>query len=140
MALVPLIDNEYITVCYWPDKETIYHTIHKPVSGQKFREALLAGTEALLKYNIYKWLSDDRNNGPIARDDYQWISTVWRPQTIAAGWKYWSVVVPPNPEAAGSLVASIDSLYELGLQMMVFTTIEEAIAWLDSKKPSSLKK
>jgi hypothetical protein len=37
-------------------------------------------------------------------------------------------------------VASIDSLYELGLQMMVFTTIEEAIAWLDSKKPSSVKK
>jgi hypothetical protein len=123
-----------------PTKKPFITPSINPSLGQLFREALLAGTEALLKYNVYKWLSDDRNNGPIVRDDYQWISTVWRPQTIAAGWKYWSVVVPPNPEAAGSLVASIDSLYELGLQMMVFTTIEEAITWLDSKKPSSVKK
>jgi hypothetical protein len=41
------------------------------------------------------------------------------------------VVVPPAVAAAGSLVPIIDSLFERGLRMMVFTTLEQANAWLD---------
>jgi hypothetical protein len=131
MEAITLIQNEYITVQYLPDREVIYHTIHQPFSGPLFREALLTGTAALIKYKACKWLSDDRNNGPLSHDDTEWCVQVWHAQAIAAGWKYWAVVVPPAVAAAGSLVPIIDSLFERGLRMMVFTTLEQANAWLD---------
>jgi len=57
----------------------------------------------------------------------------WGPGMVAAGWKYWALVVPSEVAAAGTLVPVIDSLYEFGLRMMVFTEVEKALAWLDQQ-------
>jgi hypothetical protein len=133
MEGIILYDHESITIQYIPTKRFIYHTVHKPVSGQIFRDALMAGTDGLIKHKICKWLSDDRKNGPVSQADAEWGVAVWNAQTIAAGWKYWAVVVPPAVADAGSLMPVIEALYELGLTMMVFTDLEAAIAWLDEK-------
>lgn len=140
MEGITLVDNEYISVQYLSDKRIIYHTVHKPVSGQMFRDALLVGTAALIKYKASKWLSDDRKNGQVSREDAEWGVAVWNAQTIAAGWKYWAVVVPPAVADAGSLMPIIEALYELGLTMMVFTDLESAIAWLDEKPDAAAVK
>lgn len=132
---IVLIDNEYITVQYLPDKKTIYHLIHKPVGGQILRDALNAGTEALRKYGASKWLSDDRKNvGGLSEEDREWGNNDWNRRTIEAGWKYWALIVPQEIVAAGSMTPTIDFLYELGLRMMVFSNYEAAWAWLDKMK------
>jgi hypothetical protein len=126
-----VVDNEYITVRYLPDRGIVYHTVHKPLSGQTLRDALLAGTEAMKKNGGCKWLSDDRKNGPITEEDRVWGIENWNRPTIAAGWKYWACVVPEEVFDAGTLMGTMQALYELGLRMMVFKTLEEANAWLD---------
>lgn len=126
-----LVDNEYITIIYLPDKKMVYHTIHKPVGGQIFRDALNVGTEALKKYKVCKWLSDDRKNGPLSAEDANWGFDDWNRRTIEAGWKYWAVVVPEKLAAAGTLSKTIMDLSRLNLRMMVFTNLEEAFKWLD---------
>ncbi len=131
MRSITIIDNESITIQYLPDKKIIYHTIHKPISGQPLREALMAGTEALRQYGATKWLSDDRKNGPLPPEDAEW-GVAWNRQTVAVGWKYWAIVVPKTIEAAGSMSPAISSLYDLGLQMRVFSQLEDAFAWLES--------
>jgi len=131
MSRVTIVDNEYITVEYVPEKKMIHHTIHKPVGGQLFRDALNAGTEALRKHGACKWLSDDRKNGPLSREDAEWGFNDWNLRTIQAGWKYWALVVPPEVAAAGSLVPTMGDLFKLGLRMMVFTDLEAASEWLD---------
>lgn len=132
MSDIVLADNEYITVKYVPDHEFIYHTVHKPVGGQIFRDALLAGTEGLKRYGACKWLSDDRKNGPLSPEDVEWGEKNWNTPTIEAGWKYWAVVVPTEVVSAGSMIPTINALYEYGLRMMVFDDLDKAIAWLDS--------
>lgn len=131
MAFITIVDNESITVQYLPDKKIIYHTVHKPISGQPLREALWAGTQALRQYGATKWLSDDRKNGPLSPEDAEW-GVEWSRQTVASGWKYWAIVVPEAIEAAGSLSPAISSLHQLGLQMRIFSLLEDAFAWLDS--------
>ena len=131
MSRVTVVDNEYITVEYVPDKKMVYHTIHKPVGGQLFRDALIAGTEALKQNGACKWLSDDRKNGPLTPEDVEWGFNNWNRPTIAAGWKYWALVVPPEVVAAGSLIPTMQALFDLGLRMMVFSELEEASEWLD---------
>lgn len=133
MTKVSLFHTDYITVEYWPDNKLIYHSVHKPMSGQleMFKEALNAGTAALEKYKVHKWLSDDRNNDALTQEGNEWSITDWQPRTMKAGWKYWALVVPQSLAAAGTLAPVVEQLFELGLRMMVFTTVEDAVAWLD---------
>lgn len=132
MPTIPIYNSEYITVEYWPDNKLIYHVIHQPMSGQlpMFKEALNAGTAALEKYKVNKWLSDDRKNDALTPEGNEWSFTNWQPRTLQAGWKYWGLVVPEMLVAAGTLKPVIEHLFELGLRMMVFTNVEEAVEWL----------
>jgi hypothetical protein len=133
MSKVAIYTTEYITVEYWPDNKLIAHTIHQPMSSQlaTFKEALNLGTEALIKYKVSKWLSDDRNNDPLTKEGNEWAFGDWQPRTLQAGWKYWAAVVPQDLAAAGTLVPVVNHLFTLGLRMMVFTNTEAAVKWLD---------
>lgn len=133
MSKITLYDSEYITVEYWEDKKLIYHVVHKPFSGQleTFKAALNSGTEALEKYQVHKWLSDNRKSDQFTEEGREWFSE-WQPRTIKAGWKYWATIVPQDLAAAGTLMPIIEQLYKFGLRMMVFTNVEEALEWLDS--------
>jgi len=139
MTNITLYDSPYITVEYWPDKGIIYHTIHQPMSSQLavFKEALNAGTDGLQKYKVHKWLSDDRKNDALTQEGNEWSFNDWQPRTVQAGWKYWAMVVPEDLAAAGTLMPVIDILFERGLRMNVFTTLEQATAWLDKFETSS---
>lgn len=134
MPNITIYNSEYITVEYWVDHNLIYHTVNRPISGQLpiFKEALNAGTDALQKYKVHKWLSDDRNNDELTPEGNEWSFSDWQPRTLKAGWKYWALVVPTTLAAAGTLTPIIESLYARGLRMMVFTTVESAVAWLDN--------
>jgi len=133
MTNITVYDSPYITVEYWPKKGIIYHTIHQPMSSQLaiFKAALNAGTDALQKYKVHKWLSDDRKNDTLTQEGNEWSFNEWQPRTVQAGWKYWAMVVPEDLAAAGTLMPVIDILFERGLRMNVFTTLELATAWLD---------
>ena len=134
MSRLTIADNPYITVEYWEEHRTIYHVIHQPIGGDPLRSALLAGTEALREYGISKWLSDDRTNGPLSVEDREWGVNYWNRVAIDAGWKYWANVVPEEMIAAGSLRPTMEALYGLGLRLMVFDNVEEAIDWLDNMR------
>lgn len=134
MSRITIVDNEYMLVEYLPDHKVIAHTVRQPVSGQIFRDALQAGTEALKQYGACKWMSDDRLNGPLPPEDNEWGTEVWGVRTMEAGWKYWALVVPQAIVAAGSLVPVVEAYHEQGLRVMVFTTPENALDWLDKQK------
>lgn len=139
MSNIVIYNSEYITVEYLPEKKLIYHVIHQPMSDQLdiFKAALNAGTEALERYKLTKWLSDDRKNDSLTDEGSKWAFGDWQPRTLKAGWKYWANVVPEDLAAAGTLIPVIDILFELGLRMRVFTSIEEATKWLDTIKDPS---
>jgi hypothetical protein len=131
MPRIVIVTNEYITLEYLTDKKIIFHTIHKPVGGQLLRDVLNAGTETLDKYGACKWLSDDRKNGPLSEEDREWGFNDWNRRTIEMGWKYWALVVPQEVADAGTMTPTINALYDLGLRVMVFTEVEDALGWLD---------
>ena len=132
MSETIIVDNEYITIRYLDDKKMLYHTVHKPISGQPLRDALITGYDALKEYGISKWLSDDRKNGPMSDEDREWGEVNLNQRAMEAGWKYWALVVPEQVVAAGSMAPTIRALYDYGLRMMVFSDLEEAFKWLDS--------
>lgn len=99
--------------------------------SEMLKEALNIGSDALEKYRLKKWLSDDRKNGPLPAEIIEWGETEWHPRVIGAGWQYWANVVPEELVAAGTLVPIMNNLYKLGLRMQVFTNLDDAQNWLD---------
>ena len=126
-----IVDNEFITLRYLPDKKIIYHTVHKPIESRLFMAAWDAGSEVLRKNGACKWLSDDRKIGPFG-DELVAGRKEWGAGLIAAGWKYWANVVPEETAAARKLVPVVDTLFDLGLHMMVSTNLDEAFQWLEN--------
>ena len=133
MAAITILDNEQITLWYHPDKKIIHHVMHKYTHGQAFREALMAGAEAMKKYRAHKWLSDDRKNPVLSPEDQKWGIDVWEPQVIEAGWKYWAIVQPEHAVAKLRMMKLADMYAEKGITAQLFTDPEEAMNWLESQ-------
>lgn len=130
---ITILDNEFVTMLYYPDKQIVHHKFHKFIYGKTFRDTLNAGTDAIQKYKVSKWLSDDRKNGAIPKEDQEWGSTVWFPQTKKAGWKYWAIVQPENIIGELNIKRISQKYTEQGVVTQYFSNPSEAMTWLESQ-------
>ncbi len=130
MTHTAIIDNEYASLIYYNDAKIVHHTFRKPISGEPFRQVLNTGIETLPKHGASKWLSDDRGNSALPDDDTVWAQSNWFPRALAAGWKFWALVVPEDMMARLNLAEFVQSYYDQGLRIMVFTQSAAALDWL----------
>jgi hypothetical protein len=130
MSDIIVINNEFVTLVYHPDTKIVHHTIHQAISGEQFRTLLTEGRTILEKQGAVKWLSDNRKLAGLSEEDMKWSTKEWIPLTLAAGWKYWALVVPDAFQARANLAHVVNTFYDKGLRIMVFTQLEEAMRWL----------
>lgn len=131
MTDITIIDNEYASLVYHEDTKIVHHTFHQPVGGEKFRQILEAGVPFLEKYGATKWLSDDRLNSELSAEDTKWATQEWFKQSQDAGWKSWALVVPMDIFARLNLIEHVNHYSKRGIRVMVFTDVEQALAWLE---------
>ena len=127
-----VLQNGFATLVYHATFKIVHHTLHKPVSGAPFREVLTRGVELFERYGANKWLSDDRGNGALHPDDGKWTMEVWSARTVAAGWKYWAIVMPTKMVAQLSMSSFIKNYSQAGITVQVFLNTDEALQWLQS--------
>ncbi len=133
MAEQTVLDNEFVTLWYNPEKKVVHHHCKKFVYGQSFRDFLLKGTETMQKNHARKWLSDDRNNSLVRKEDMDWGQTNWFPQTLKAGWKYWAIVQPAKAIGQMNMETLVAQYAQAGVVAKFFTDPDEAMKWLDSQ-------
>jgi hypothetical protein len=131
MSPVTVINNEYATLVYQPEQKIVHHTFHKPMTSTDFRQVLNTGAELFAKHQACKWLSDDRGNGALSPEDSEWAMQDWFPRVLKSGWKFWALVVPEDIMARMNLTQFVNSYYDQGLRIMVFTDPKEATEWLE---------
>lgn len=66
---VTVLQSPYFTLYYHPQTRVVHHEIRHFVTGKDFRDLLTAGSEVLRKNMARKWLSDDRGQWVLAKDD-----------------------------------------------------------------------
>jgi hypothetical protein len=129
-----LLDNEYATLWYYPDKKIVHHQFKKYAFDESFREILMTGAEAFEKHGGQKWLSDDRKYGAVHPDDKEWGDANWVPRVVKAGWKYWAMVLPETVVGQMNLKRVTKEYSDnLGVEVNIFTNPDDAMNWLDSK-------
>ncbi|MBN2714551.1 MAG: hypothetical protein JXX14_01775 [Deltaproteobacteria bacterium] len=91
---IVIVENEFFTLRYHRDTKIIHHEFHQFIHDAAFRECLLGGLELMKKHGAVKWLSDDRRNVVLTREEKAWSQNVWRPKALESGWKFWAIVDP----------------------------------------------
>lgn len=128
-----LIDNERASLRYYPHEKIVHHELHTFVSGELFRSILEKGLEAFQQHGATKWLSDDRGNSALTPADANWATHDWAPRVIAAGWKFWAVVMPENVLGQMNMSRWIKQYAERGVTAKAFSDPIEAMMWLRSQ-------
>jgi len=130
MAGVEVFKNDQMTVFYHQTEKIIHHVMNGQVYGQPFHDAILAATNTMIVNHAIKWLSDDRLNPMLKPTDQKWVNEEWQPKILAAGWKYWALILPA--EAAGKLRMGVmaEQYKKLGVTVNIFSDPDEGFKWL----------
>lgn len=133
MDKIEVINEDYMSLWFHPASKIVHHKIRKGLPKGEFQRLLGTGAEYMEKNMATKWLSDDSDLVALAKEDNKWGDDVWAPRVIKAGFKYWAVVMPKS--ALGSLMLKrfVNEYRERGVTVEAFDSVDDAIAWLDSK-------
>jgi hypothetical protein len=127
-----IIDNPAAILWYHPRERIVHHEFRRFIYGEEFRDVLEKGLEVFRTRGANKWLSDDRANGPIRPADGQWALEDWAPRVLAAGWRYWAVVLPTRTLGEMNMKRWVDTYAKQGVVARAFTDPDEAMSWLKS--------
>jgi hypothetical protein len=132
MSVEVILDNEYVTLWYYPEAGIVHHKFKKYIHGERFREAITRAIETLEQRGGNKWLADDRLNSALSKDEYNWVSTVANPRMLAAGWKYWALIYPDKKPGRTNLDYYVRASSGYGIFAQAFDDVAEAVKWLES--------
>jgi hypothetical protein len=133
MSTTTIIDNEFCLLWFHNEKKIVHHQFKKFICGDKFRELLNKGCETLKQKGACKWLSDDRGNGALPKEDDDWAKQVWFPQTVKAGWKFWALVLPSQIVGQMNMKSFVNQFAQGGIKVNVFSDPAKALAWLEAQ-------
>jgi hypothetical protein len=132
MEPIIILDDPSYTLRYHPQDKIVHHELRAYVHGPRFRNILDKGLEIFKKYRASKWLSDDRGNNALTAEDAHWAQTDWSPRVIAAGWKFWAVVMPEKVMGQANMKRWIKDFSDRGVTVRAFSGPHEAYLWLAS--------
>ena len=133
MPPVTVLQTPSFSLYYHQDARIVHHEIRLFVTGQEFRDLLEAGSDLLRKNMARKWLSDDRGQWVLAKDDMDWSEAHWAPQTARAGWKYWAIVRAEKVLAKIAMEQLVTKYGKLGVKAQFFTNPADALVWLQKQ-------
>ncbi len=133
MNIETIIDNKNFSMWYYPEKKIVHHKFHELVCGTTLHDYLYAGVKLLKERNAHKWLSDDRLNPTLSPEDVLYGINKWTPAAVAAGWKFWAVLLPEAFIGKSSMIEYLNYNTQKGVVSKVFSDYEEAFEWLDKQ-------
>lgn len=131
MSTLTLMDNEYARLVYHPDQKIVHHQLKAKLDSIHLRRVLNGGIDLLRQYQATKWLSDNRAISAQSPEDGLWVNIDWLPRALAAGWKYWALVVPYDVTARTNMATFVQAFYDRGVRIMLFTDVDDALYWLE---------
>jgi hypothetical protein len=127
-----LVTDDFV-LRYHPLYKVVHHEFRRFVHGDEFHDVLEQGLLLLKRHGATKWLSDDRNNGPLKPADAQWSTEDWAPRAMAAGWKYWAVVLPTKVFGQTNMRRFVEGSAASGRVAQAFELPNPAMSWLRSQ-------
>lgn len=129
-----ILEDEFASLWYYPQIKVVHHKFHKFIYGDHFKKVLSQGADFFEREGCVKWLSDDRNNSALPKEDADWAMTEWNPRVIQAGWKYWAMILPDKSIGKMNMKRLIANYQEQNVTIEIFEDPDTALVWLSSVK------
>jgi hypothetical protein len=112
-----------------PQSNCIYSTWNGFVNVENVKKACLAGLDLLKKYKCPYLINDNSNlRGPWQQAN-EWIETIWIPQAITLGLRYFAHII--SSDIFGQLSAKDLEKKAVGIfNMRLFENVEQAEVWI----------
>jgi hypothetical protein len=133
MKAETIIDDDHVTMLFYPASGIVHHCFHKPTFGKHFRNTLMEGLRVLKQKKATKWLSDDRENSALGAENTEWSQNIWAPQARAAGWSCWAIVLPRELVGQMNMQQFIELNSKRGVTVSVFSDPTRALSWLEQQ-------
>lgn len=127
-----IYEDEFATLWYYPQIKVVHHKFHKFIYGEHFKKILNQGLAFFEKEGCVKWLSDDRNNSALPKEDEIWAQKEWSPKVMKAGWRYWGMILPDKLVGKMNMKRMIASYENDNIRIEIFEDPESALVWLSS--------
>lgn len=129
-----VISNRYFDLFFYEREKIIHHVYKPPMSSAQLKDQLTTGTQLLRESGATKWISDNRQVvNTFDAETTDWVNNVWLPETVEAGWKYWALIVPEAVAASTDHIKFVESFYNSGVWVTVWTNFEEAYEWITAE-------
>jgi hypothetical protein len=126
-----IIDNEIVTLLYYPESKIIHNRFHKPTFGKSYRGVMIQGLRILKQRQATKWLSDNRELSAVGSENTEWLKAIWAPQAMAAGWNRWAILLPKELIGQMNMKQFIEFNSDKGVSVCVFSDSARALVWLE---------
>ncbi|MBK7107198.1 MAG: hypothetical protein IPH62_18140 [Ignavibacteriae bacterium] len=128
-----VIDNDFATLKFYPEKRIIHHEFKKFMFGENFRNFMLKAADIFVQNRCSKWLSDDRGNSALKSEDLEWAQVNWEPKIFKAGWKFWAIILPEKVVGQINMKKIIERYQQKGVKVNIFSDPQLAMAWLEKQ-------
>jgi len=130
MPTMLILDDVRGELMYDPEEKIVHHHYGKTLDSEHLKALMLRGNGLLKQYGAEKWLSDNRDLVEHSAEDNDWLTKIWTPGAISAGWKYWALIVPEQIRGRMNMFEFVNLFYEKGIRVMVFVDYDPAWQWL----------
>lgn len=125
-----VIETPRMSLYYHPIENIIHHEMHSYPGIDILEEVLVGGLALMKKHRAIKWLSDDRNGGALPKSHHEWGDTVWAPQAVQSGWRYWALLPPADALGSANMKRLVGIYAKRGVTVELFDNYNEAFNWL----------
>jgi hypothetical protein len=125
-----IIETARMSLYYHPLEKIVHHELHAYPGLDILEQVLLGGLELMKKHGAFKWLSDDRKGGALPKSHHEWGDTVWSPQAVKAGWRYWALLPPADALGTANMKRLVKAYATRGVTVEMFGDYDEAFEWL----------
>lgn len=129
-------ETDYVKISWDSELQAVFSEWHGYSGGGagKVQTGYAKICELADQHKSKKWLSDVRKLKVIDPADQDWVTHIGHNSMVKAGIRYVGIVVPQSAIASSSLNRVLNRVGDVDLEFTNHATLEEAKAWLNSKK------
>ncbi len=130
---ITIMETPAASLFVYPEKRIVHHTVHKFIYGEDFRNLMTKGADIFIKHKCNKWLSDDRSNSALKKEDVEWGQKNWENRILEKGWEYWALVMPEKTVGKMNMQKIVERYKSKGVEVKIFSDVDEGFEWLTTK-------
>ncbi len=122
-------EKDFAKISYCPSGHHVFHEWLIPPTVLEFKEGCNQLVEAFKHFKTGKLIVDTREQGTVAGELLEWMTTDWITRAIAAGHTHSAVIIPSDVFASMSVDEIMDTVSKQ-ITSRHFDTVDDALDWI----------